>query len=327
MSHEDAVAAIEAAVQADSSDQADPFVSSEASPAGEPTPQVQPSAQPVEPQAPAQPVAPVAPVEQPAVDTFDGGQFNPDELPAELQPGWKQLQAAFTQKTQALAEQQRQLEALGDLESLQQAAELYNRIADPSYWPQLHAELAEAMEQYGLTPAEAAQVAAEAREPELPADLAQLEGDPELAPLLQHTREIQARLDAFEQMQAEREAMEEAERTHEMLVGELMRQANAIRQARPDYSDDDMDAIMQLSSFHNGNLIAAQHAYEEAVQRRIAQYFAGKQAASSEPAVQPPAGAGVESSQEDLPETLEDAEKWAIEHLRQRQAAGEEFAI
>lgn len=327
MSHEDAVAAIEAAVQADSSDQANPFAAPEAPPAGEPTPQVQPSAQPVEPQAPAPPVAPVAPVEQPAADTFDGGQFNPDELPDELKPGWQQLQAAFTRKTQELAEQRRQFEALGDLESLQQAAELYNQIADPSNWPQLHAELSMAMQEYGLTPAEADQAAAEAMQAELPADLAQLESDPELAPLLQHTREIQARLDAFEQMQAEREAMEEAERTHEMLVGELMRQANAIRQARPDYTDDDMNSIMQLSSFHNGNLIAAQHAYEEAVQRRIAQYFAGKQSASSEPAVQPPAGAGVESTQEEIPETLEEAEAWAIEHLRQRQAAGEEFAI
>src|SRR6185312_3269254 len=43
-------------------------------------------------------------------DTFDGGKFNPDLLPDELQPGWKQLQAAFTQRTQELAEQRKQFE-------------------------------------------------------------------------------------------------------------------------------------------------------------------------------------------------------------------------
>src|SRR5690242_18392814 len=86
-----------------------------------------------------------------AEETFDGGKFNPDELPAELQDGWKQLQAAFTQKTQELAAQRAQLEALGDPEVLQQAVDLYGRISDPQNWAQLHGELTQAMQQMGMS--------------------------------------------------------------------------------------------------------------------------------------------------------------------------------
>lgn len=330
MSHEEAVAAIEAAARADAAaDQADPFASPSDSPAGETTPQVQPAAaQPADPAAPAasEPVG-----EQPAPDTFDGGQFNPDELPPELRPAWRQLQAAFTRKTQELAEVRKQYDALGGLEVVQQAVELYHRIADPAEWPALHAELSQAMEAYGLTPAEAAAEATrqmeEAANAQQGPDLSALEQDPELAPLAAIIREQQQKLAQFEQMLSEREQAEEAERLHMALVGELTRQENAIRQARPDYSDEDIDAIYRLSSFYNGNLIEAQHAYEDIVAKRIERYVSAKESAATETASQTLPGAGVTSVQEKLPETLEEAEAWALEHVRGLQAQGVDLTV
>ena len=114
---------------------------------------------------------------------------------------------------------------------------------------------------------------------------------------------------------------------HNALVGELTRQENAIRQVRPDYTDADLDAIYELSSFHNGNLIEAQHRYEAIVGNRLERYFASKQSAAQDPSVQPPAGAGVISTQEDTPETLEEAAEWAVEHLRGLQAQGEDLGF
>lgn len=315
MSHEEAVQALQDAVAAESAaEQApDPFQT----PSGD-TEKPAPVQPPVE-EAP----APVA--EAPAEDTFVDGSFNPDALPPELQAGWKQLQAAYTRKTQELADQRRQIEALGDVESLQQAADLYNRISDPSSWPQLHAELTAAMQEYGLSPAEAAQAATEAiqeAQPSLPEDV-----DPELAPFVNTIQTLQQRLDAFEQQAAQEREFAEAQQLHEAMVGELTRQETAIRQARPDYQDSDIDAIYQLSSFFNGNLIEAQHRYEDIVGERMERYLNSKASAASDHSVQPPAGADVMSHSDNAPETLEEATEWAIEHLRNLQAQGEDLGI
>ena len=323
MSHEEAVQALEAAVAEDSAAEQAPDPFSPSAPSGDTE-----SPAPVQPQQPATPeVAP--PAAEAAEDTFDGGMFNPDTLAPELQAGWKQLQAAYTRKTQELAMQRQQIEALGDVESLQQAADLYNRLADPSSWPQLHAELSDAMQQYGMTPAEADQAATEALQEGAAhaPDLSGIEGDPELAPLAQHIQSLQTRLDQFEQQAAQEREMMEAEQVHAAMVGELTRQETAIRQARPDYNDQDIDAIYQLSSFYNGNLIEAQHRYEDIVAERMQRYFDHKQAAAQDQSVQPPSGADVLSSEDKMPETIEEATEWAVEHLRNLQAQGEDLGI
>src|SRR5690242_16598719 len=56
------------------------------------------------------------------VDSFT--PINPDDLPDELKPFAKQLQADYTRKTQQLAEQRKALEALGDTDP-QQLLEAY----------------------------------------------------------------------------------------------------------------------------------------------------------------------------------------------------------
>src|SRR4051812_10182767 len=66
--------------------------------AAEPTPGEQPDPGATEPEADAS-----------VEDSFMGSDFNPDLLPDELKPGFKQLQGEWTRKTQSLAEERKAL--------------------------------------------------------------------------------------------------------------------------------------------------------------------------------------------------------------------------
>jgi hypothetical protein len=138
---------------------------------------------------------PRQPATEPAADTFDGGQFNPDTLPPELQPGWKQLQAAFTQRPRrlqerrALEEQASQFEGI-DPSAAREALELYTALQDPDYLVQFHGELSQALQAQGLSKAQAEAVAAQQVEQaggisrgNVSDTLAALRSDPELAPV------------------------------------------------------------------------------------------------------------------------------------------------
>lgn len=314
-------AALDAAVAADAgtaaAEQARFSTPTPDSPAGE-----SPSA-PVQPE----PVAPPAAeevVEEPAVaDTFDGGKFNPDELPPELRPGWAQLQAAFTKKTQELSEQRRQFEALGSIEELQQAAELYERISDPSNWAVLHAELSAAMEQHGLTPAEAHAAATQTlqeNQPDLPA-LPDEVDDPELAPLQAHLKAMRAEIDGLRaEREAERQELE-ARRLHLQLVNQMQEQQAIIRQNNPSYGDEDLTMVTELSSFHNGDQLAAQERLEAYVADRIARYYEEKTAVPSAAHKAPATPVAPAPPAEEM--TVEQAAREAEEYVRQLQAAGE----
>lgn len=288
---------------------------------GETAPVVQPQAQPETPAAP--------------VDTtpnlFEGTPVNPDALPAELQPLAKQLQAAFTQKTQQLAEERKQFSALGSPEEVSQAVELYTRISDPTNWPQLHADLADLMVQYGLSPAQAAAEAAtaitEAAAESAPALPVGDFDDPELGPLYKTLQAQQAKLDAIEASrtaeQSERLEAEKAERLQQALEGEITRQENAIRQSNPTYGDGDMDAIYELSSFYGGNLIQAQGRYEALRAEWVGRYVDQKQAAASAQGAHPaPAGAPA-ATQRTEPQTIREAADEIEEFMRAAQASGE----
>lgn len=287
-----------------------------------------PSAAPV-----AQPEAtPAAPVVDTPPNLFEGTAVNPDTLPDELKPLAKQLQAAFTQKTQQLAEDRRQFSALGSPEEVQQAVELYTRISNPTNWPQLHADLSDLMQQYGLSPAEAAaeattalaeaRVEAAATEPPV-GDI----DDPELGPLYKTLQAQQAEIASIRaERQAElteRQQNEQAERLQMALEGEITRQENAIRQANPAYGDGDLDAIYELSSFYGGNLLQAQGRYEALRAEWVGRYVNQKQSAASAQGAHPaPAGAPA-ATQRTEPQTVREAADEIEEFMRAAQANGE----
>lgn len=318
MSEADAIAALENATREDAGGVVEqvPVTPESQTPEGESTPQVQP--------------------EPTLEDTFDGGQFNPDALPPELQEGWKSLQAAFTKKTQDLAEQRKQFETLGPLEELQAALELQNRIADPSNWGQLHRELSEAMQRYGLSPAEANAEAsrqmgdtAQAQPQPTPTKLPDLdENDPELGPLVKLLKEQQARLDGFESAQVQARAKAEEERITQAVIGEMHRQDGFLRESHPllqgldpEKADERMDTIYDMSIAYNGNLIMAAERLNQIMVADRESYLAAKTAAAQTSGVQAPtAGAGVDSRvPTPEPESLKDAEALALGDLARLQ--------
>lgn len=298
-------------------------------------PQGEQAPAPVAPVAPAAPVAPVAPPADPAAPAVEPEApvfFNPDGLDPALLPGWQQLQAAFTQKTQALAEQRRAVEQFGDPETLADAVELYERISDPSNWSQLAQELSEAMQEAGMSPAAADALAAEEvqLQAQQPDPLAGLDlSDPELAPLVQSLQAqaqrqaaLEARLEAFDLDQSSRAQFEEAEREQQAHALRIQQQLVAIAQANPTYDQSDMEDIVKMAPFFNDDYFQAQAAYEAMAARRLARYYQGKQR-SLTPSVQPPGTPGDSTPAPAEEQTVADVGKEMEEHFRSLQAAGE----
>jgi hypothetical protein len=281
-----------------------------------------------------EPEAPEAPE-----DTFDGGQFNPDELPEELQPGWRQLQGAFTRKTQEMAGTLREAEALlglgVDAETATHAVDLYSRINDPSNWPALYEQLGQVMRQNGIEVPGAAEAPAAQTPVASDVDDAQLdalvEADPDLAPLVATIRaqradlarvdSVQARLDALETERIA--AAEEAEqmRLYNEELSRIQAEEARIREAFPSYKDEDVNMVYEMSSFHNGDLVKAQERLESYVQSRVDAALSGK--ARPKKASAPPAPTTKKTEAAKAPETIRDVEEEAVEHLRALQRAGE----
>lgn len=261
---------------------------------------------------PAEPV-PAAPAE----DTF-AQSFDPNALTPELQAAYKQMQADYTRKTQEIAEQRRQFEQLGDHESLQAAAELYQRIQDPRYWPQLTQELSQAMQQYGIQPpGQAAQAPVAQQAPQTQGvDLSALAQDPELAPLAQHIASLQDEVAQTRQLVQQQQEQAQQEQMHMALVGEMQRQHALIQSQHPEYRDGDLDAIYELAMAHDGNLLNAQQRYEEIKSGVLSSYLDGKQQVATTP-VAPVSGGGTVSNVPRKPTSLEEATDIAMETLRQ----------
>lgn len=323
MSHDEAVAALESAVAQDRGEQAPAPVESPVAPQGEqnvPAPAAPAEAPPAVPEAPAAP--------EPEAQTF----FNPDDLDPALLPGWQQLQAAFTQKTQALAEQRRTLEQYGEPETLADAVELYNRISDPSNWSQLAQELSEAMQEAGMTPAEANALAREEvqLQAQQPDPLAGLDlSDPELAPLVQSLKAqearqsaLEAQIQSFQMDQQTRAQFEEAEREQQQHAMHVQQQLTAIAQANPTYDQDDLKAITKLAPFFNDDFFQAQAEFETQVSRRLARYYEGKQK-SLTPSVQPPGTPGDSTVAPSAEQTVAEVGAETEELFRAMQAAGD----
>lgn len=316
MSHEEAISALEAAVaagdeQAPEAPPASPAPVVEGAPVNA-EPQGQAAAQGEEPGSVQQPEEGFVP-------------FNPDELPPELIPAWRQLQAAWTPKLQEAAAIQRRYEELGGEEAIQRAMEIYERVADPSSWPTLYEELYQAMEEAGFEFEDSPSAPAVSG---APASLPAVD-DPELAPLVQELQALRGRSDEqqmlIEQFYAEQDAqrqLAEQELRQAQHLANLQRQVVGIRQANPSYTDEDIRDIVTLGSFYNDDLNLAQQAFEASFARRMDRYFEAKKLGAP-PSTQPVPGAGVVSEEDKRPVTLKDAEEEAVELMRRLQAAGE----
>lgn len=315
MSHEDAMQALQAAASEDAAAEQAPAVTpAPSSPEGNAPDPVQPPQE--------TPAAPEAPAD-PAENTEEFVPFNPDELPEELIPAWRQLQAAWTPKLQEAAQVRQQIEALGGYEAAQQAIELQRRLADPNQWPDIYEMLGEAMEQAGYAFEDDVPGQPSAGLPGLDLD------DPDLAPIATTLQQLQAQqaqqaalLEQFQAQQQWQQQLAQQELAQAQHLAEMNRQVSAIRQTNPSYDDADIQSIIRLAPFFNDDLMQAQQAFESDVTRRMERYLSGKQAATPV-SIASPAGAGLLSEQETEAESLDDAMEQAVETLRAMQAAGE----
>ena len=315
MSHEEAVAALTLAAQQD---------------AGEAPVEQAPAPTPVAaPEGVVPPAAPAVPEGEPeAAPEF----FNPDTLDPALLPGWKQLQGAFTQKTQELAAQRAALDQYGDEETLSEAIELYERISDPSNWAQLAEELSEAMQEQGMSPAAANALAREEVQLQAAAP-SPLDGidltDPDMAPLVASIRQQQERSDRLEQQlqsfqaqQQEEQEYQQADREQQEYAFGIQKQLHAIAQSNPSYDETDLKSIVKLAPFYNDDYFQAQAEYENIVASRLDRYFAGKQG-SLLPSLAPTPGAGATSTPVRPEQTLREIEAEVIAQFEAMQANGE----
>lgn len=227
-----------------------------------------------------------------ATDSFT--RLDPDAIPEDLKPWYQSMQADYTRKTQAIAEQRKQLEAIGDIEASQQALQFYQSLQDPTFAKNFHEQLGTTLTNLGyLEKQEAVQQAKELEQTQALVDSSGYQ-DPEEF-FRAKAQELDAKYAAIEQRLEEQRVAAEQAQIYAALAGEVQRQEAYIRDANPHYTDADLDAIHAMTN-SDRTLIQAQEIYEAAVAERLNRMMAAKtnvanthgQPANAGSAVEPP---------------------------------------
>lgn len=265
-----------------------------------------------------QPTPEVQPEQPPQEDSFTG--MDPLSLPEEMQPFYRSMQADYTKAKQAIAEERRLYESLGDPDLAREAVQFVTALAtDPDYAHEVRNQLSDALEKAGYSPAEARAEAT--RQVQGAIDDADDFDEPgEVSPELQ--RELQALRESTSQM--EKWIAEAEERDYQnALAAQMDRQEAEIRQNNPDYGDEAINAIYNLAFSTSGDLIKAADIYSELRQDIIGNYVSRKQSVPAGIAGSP-ISTGSEGQQPDKYSDLLDPrlEKAVAEFVR-RSEAGE----
>lgn len=191
-----------------------------------------------------------APVETPDTPRIDLNQI---ELPAEarsyLEQREREMQADYTRKTQEVAAQRREAE---------QALEFINALnTDPSFAAQVHANLTEALQAQGYSYEDASAAASQQTG---------FEDESFVDPYMQKIQE----LENWKAQQEQRFAIADATQRIEAGV-------NAVRQANPNYGDEDIKDILTMAFAFGGDVVQAAEAYKSVQQRLTEGYLSQKQ--------------------------------------------------
>lgn len=252
-------------------------------------------------EAPVTPEAP-APVDAPATNQPEGGapagseasqpgdpasrEIDLTGLPEEaqifLRAREREMQADYTRKTQELAEQRRQAEQhIAFVEALNSDPEfalnvfgtLQDQLAQAGYLEQ-QAALNELDDEFGM-------------------------GDPVSDPYARELAEMRAWRQNLESQLAQNQ-----------MQAQLDRQIAELRSAHPDYTNDDVQAILDLGFATGGNLVAANEAYRGMQDRILARYLQSKAGVQTPAAL--PTGQGTPA-----PEDLSGADDLALRAIAQ----------
>ena len=196
----------------------------------------------VETQAPAETIAP-DPATQLSWDEIDFSRPLNEAEQRFVKDGYLR-HSDYTRKTQEIAEQRRQFEQLGDPEAVQAAVEFTNSLQDPANLRQLQAEIAEHLASIGMG------------------------ADQQASPTEHDTPGLdpatQARIDAMEQRFAQLEHTAQEAQLEAELTNKFQEAEDAIRRDYPQYSQQDIDKIYELSGLPDAgwDLFKAQEIYE-----------------------------------------------------------------
>lgn len=175
-------------------------------------------------------------------DTVDLSALDPDTAKFVQEHGLRH--SDYTRKTQELAEQRKQFEQFGDVETVQQAMEFVQNLQDPDFLRQLNADIEAHLNGGQAQTAEAAAPAT----------------DQNTSGLDPATRREIEELKAW---RAEQVHQAEEAALVDQMQQRLQQSEDSIRQTYPTYTQNDIDAIYKLSPAHNYDLFAAQEQYEE----------------------------------------------------------------
>lgn len=216
---------------------------------------------------------------QEALESLPFESINPNELPPELLPVYKNMQAKFTQTQQALAEQRSQFDVFDDfggVDAAREAVEFVSNLAsDPTYALQVHEQLTQALTEAGLTPAQASAEAARqiddatAQAPVDDEDDFGFEPDSRIAKQLEETQrklqEMEQWRNSIEEEQLQRNLMAEVERMHAQVVSK-----------HPDWQDSDLENVYRLSYSTGGDLLEAAEIYDGLTNQIVGSYLEKK---------------------------------------------------
>lgn len=203
-----------------------------------------------------------------------------NSLPDDIKPFAKSLQADYTRKTQALAEERRLYEGFGDAESVQQAISLAQALqSDPAG---TLANLERGLQEMGLLEAAAPQPQGIQEAPQSTGDplFDQLretygDGDP-LVQLAQTMHSELADLKADRQSFREQLAAQEQARAEQQQEEYFRNTEQALRSNHSDWDDEDIDAIYDLVFSTGGDLNEAAERYDAMISRGITRYLQRK---------------------------------------------------
>jgi hypothetical protein len=219
----------------------------------------------------------------------------PDEaLTPELLQMKRSLQADYTRKMQEIAPYRKLGEEFGiaDAEGFRQAAEVFQRLQDPRNWGQIHSELTDYMQQYGMSPAQASAAATDQLAQMAPAEeysYDPAEADPGTAPVLNEVHQLRQQLQtltqglAAERQQAQMHAAQQQEWNR--VAQQLTNEENQIRAALPahltaEQKDERVTAIYNMMG-PDGDLLGAAQRFESLIGSQLASYIATKSGAQA----------------------------------------------
>jgi len=237
------------------------------------------------------------PMEQAIEDSFTG--LDPTNLPEDLQPLYKNMQADYTRKTQELAEQRKLFSQFDEYginpeDALNAVGFLMRLDQDPEFAQEYARHLSPQMETPMTGQVQTNGVVSDNGEgyANLP---------PEVIQELSEMREF-------------REQMVEAQ-THQEMMFELEQEEAQIRTQFDHYNDDDIERIYNLAYSTEGDLFAAQQIYQQMEQGILNKYLGSKQVplGATSPGGAPASVPGREFG------SLDDAHKAALEMVRNLQ--------